>query len=112
MHDLGRRAGRDQRRSSALTAEPEPRVETPDDVLVQKASRPEAVTQVDTAMEALNPRDSQALQLRLLEGRSRAECAEELDVKLRTFDVLLLRATRAFRTRFDKLFGGAMTDEQ
>ena len=105
-HDLGRRAGRDQRRESALMAEPDAVVETPDELLAQKSSRQEAVAQVDAVMEELNPRYTQALQLRLLEGRSRAECAEELDVKLGTFDVLLLRATRAFRARFDTLFGG------
>jgi RNA polymerase sigma-70 factor (ECF subfamily) len=56
-----------------------------------------AVTRV---MEALNPRYRRALTLRFLEERSRAECAELLEVKVATFDVVLLRALRAFRERW------------
>ena len=53
-----------------------------------------AITRV---LERLNPRYRRAIELRFLESRARAECAEALDVKLGTFDVLLLRALRAFR---------------
>jgi RNA polymerase sigma-70 factor (ECF subfamily) len=57
----------------------------------------EAVTRV---MAELNPRYRRALTLRFLEERSRAECAELLEVKVATFDVVLLRALRAFRERW------------
>ena len=52
---------------------------------------------VEEALELLNPRYAQALRLRLLEDRSRAECAEALGVKVNNFDVILHRATKAFR---------------
>jgi len=51
---------------------------------------------VETVLGGLNPRYRRALQLRFLEDRSRQHCAEALEVKLATFDVVLLRALRAF----------------
>jgi RNA polymerase sigma factor (sigma-70 family) len=53
-----------------------------------------AVTHV---LERLNPRYRRAVELRFVEELPREECATALDVKLGTFDVLLLRALRAFR---------------
>ena len=52
-------------------------------------------------LEGLNPRYRRALQLRLLEDRSRQECAQALEVTVPTFDVLLLRAVRAFRAAWE-----------
>ena len=57
----------------------------------------EAVTKT---MARLNPRYRRALELRFFEERERAECAALLEVKLGTFDVLLLRALRAFRAEW------------
>ena len=54
------------------------------------------------ALGAINPRYSRALTLRFLEDRPRADCAALLDVKLGTFDVLLLRAVRAFRAQWQQ----------
>ena len=51
-------------------------------------------------MDEINPRYKRALTLRFLEDRPRVECAELLEVKVATFDVLLLRALRAFRERW------------
>jgi len=48
-------------------------------------------------LTGLNPRYRRALELRFFEERERAECAALMEVKLGTFDVLLLRALRAFR---------------
>ena len=48
----------------------------------------------------INPRYRRALELRFFEERERAECAALLEVKLGTFDVLLLRALRAFRAEW------------
>jgi len=56
-----------------------------------------AVTKV---MDELKPRYRRALTLRFLEDRPRVECAAQLEVKVATFDVLLLRALRAFRERW------------
>jgi len=55
---------------------------------------------VARVMDELNPRYRRALTLRFLEDRPRAECAALLEVKIATFDVVLLRALRAFRERW------------
>jgi RNA polymerase sigma factor (sigma-70 family) len=52
---------------------------------------------VAAALAGLNPRYRRALELRFFEERERVDCAAALEVKLGTFDVLLLRALRAFR---------------
>ncbi|MAQ13456.1 MAG: RNA polymerase subunit sigma [Sandaracinus sp.] len=54
-------------------------------------------------MERLNPRYRQAIELRFMEEKSREACAEELAVKVGTFDVVILRALRAFRREWDKV---------
>ncbi len=51
----------------------------------------------------MNPRYRRAIELRFFEERSREECADELAVKVATFDVVMLRALRAFRSRFEEL---------
>jgi RNA polymerase sigma factor (sigma-70 family) len=53
--------------------------------------------QIGQSLEMLNPRYAQALRLRLLEDRDRAECAEMMDVTVGNFDVILHRACKAFR---------------
>ena len=55
---------------------------------------------VARVMDELNPRYRRALTLRFIEERPRVECAALLEVKVATFDVLLLRALRAFRERW------------
>jgi RNA polymerase sigma-70 factor (ECF subfamily) len=49
----------------------------------------------------VNPRYRRAIELRLFEERSRAECAATLEVTVPTFDVLLLRALRSFRKEWE-----------
>jgi RNA polymerase sigma-70 factor (ECF subfamily) len=71
----------------------------PGDLLKLQAS-------VSEALRAINPRYSRALTLRFLEDRPRADCAALLDVKLGTFDVLLLRAVRAFRAQWQQAHAG------
>lgn len=56
--------------------------------------------QVETSLSRLNDRYARVLRLRLLEDRSREECAELLEVKLGTLDVLFHRACKAFRKVF------------
>ena len=57
---------------------------------------------VSRCLEALNPRYRQAIELRFFEERERQECADVLEVKLGTFDVLILRALRAFRKEWER----------
>ena len=51
-------------------------------------------------MAKINPRYRRAIEMRLVEERSREECADALEVSVGTFDVLLFRAVRAFRKSF------------
>lgn len=52
---------------------------------------------VDTSLSRLNPRYAEVLRMRLIEERSREECAALLDITVGNLDVLLHRATKAFR---------------
>jgi len=70
--------------------------------LEQSQERARLTAQVQGALEALNPRYRRAIELRFFEGRERADCAEQLEVKLGTFDVLLLRALRSFRKAWER----------
>lgn len=65
---------------------------------------------VATVLARINPRYARAIELRFLEDKSRPECAEAMDVKLGTFDVLVLRALRAFRKEWDALGEGRPSD--
>lgn len=96
--DHHRRVARDRGLTERLEAQPEP---------LSMGSAPprpdrgleaaDAARDVKTCLERLNPRYARALRLRLLEDRSREECAAELGVTVGTFDVLLHRASKAFR---------------
>ena len=53
--------------------------------------------EVEQSLSKLNERYARALRLRLIEDRSREECAQLLAISVSTFDVLLHRAAKAFR---------------
>ncbi len=57
----------------------------------------EARTRVTSLLGQLNPRYASALRLRVLDGRSREDCAAELGVSLATFDVVLHRSMAALK---------------
>jgi len=59
---------------------------------------------VAKVLGAIHPRYRRAIELRFLEDRPRPECAQTLAVSLGTFDVLLLRALRAFRAAWQAQF--------
>ena len=73
----------------------------PDEALDRKEELLELKRRIGIVFEALNPRYRQALELRFLQGLSRQECADALEVKLGTFDVLLLRALKSFRKSWE-----------
>lgn len=52
---------------------------------------------VQHTLGGIHPRYRRAIELRLLEDRPRPACAQELACTVPTFDVVLLRALRAFR---------------
>ncbi|PRQ10037.1 ECF RNA polymerase sigma-E factor [Enhygromyxa salina] len=96
--DLLRASGRRQRLRGSFShhldvfGDREP--ETP----IEEAVQHQALRKrIDTILELINPRYARVLRLRLLEDRSREDCAELLEVKIGTLDVLLFRAVRAFR---------------
>lgn len=60
---------------------------------------------VSETMGHLNERYRRAIELRFVDELSREDCAAALGVKLGTFDVLLLRALRAFRKEWGSRFG-------
>lgn len=96
MHRLHRR---DQQLVERVKAQAEP--------LTQQPPRPDrglevadTARDVNTSLSRINPRYAEALRLRLLEGRSREECATLLEITVGTFDVLLHRASKAFRQEY------------
>lgn len=60
---------------------------------------------VSACLDALNPRYRRAIELRFFEERERQDCADLLEVKLGTFDVLILRALRSFRSEWERATG-------
>ena len=57
---------------------------------------------VAATLAVLPPRHADALSLRLLEGRDRADCAGTLGISIGAFDVLLHRAARGFARRWSQ----------
>jgi RNA polymerase sigma-70 factor (ECF subfamily) len=60
---------------------------------------------VGDVLSLLNPRYRRAIELRFFEEQPRERCAELMQVKLGTFDVLLLRALRSFRKQWELSLG-------
>ncbi len=77
---------------------------TPPDVRVLRTDEGANLrAKLERTLDAINPRYKRAIELRLVEERSREDCAAALDVKLGTFDVLFLRALRAFRKAWSEM---------
>jgi RNA polymerase sigma factor (sigma-70 family) len=77
--------------------------ESPEQLFEQESSRQRLGLAVQSTLSQINARYGQAIVLRFLEDQSREACAARLGVKVGTFDVLLLRALRAFRKRWEEL---------
>ncbi len=75
----------------------------PDAELLGAEEQELAKARIAAVFEKLRPRYRQAIELRFFEERSREECAEAMEVKLGTFDVVLLRALRAFRKEWEAM---------
>lgn len=98
--DHHRAAGR-RRLVQALRAELETEeVPSPVHALSAEEERCRARQRIEQTLAAIHPRYAQAIRLRLCEGRPRAECAMALGTTVETFDVVLLRAVRAFRKHY------------
>lgn len=98
-----------QRTSRALTSfeqmlEPlRPTGEQPAAALEAEQERTVLRGRIAEVMERLNPRYRRAIELRFMEEKSREDCAEAMEVKIGTFDVVVLRALRAFRKEWDRV---------
>ena len=76
--------------------------DTTDGTFEDRELRELSALQVTRTLAAINPRYRRTLELRFFEEQPRERCAELLEVKLGTFDVLLLRALRAFRAEWER----------
>jgi RNA polymerase sigma factor (sigma-70 family) len=68
-----------------------------DEILELKVDERTIAHRMSVCLESLNPRYKRALELRFFEDKPREDCAHLLEVKVATFDVILLRALRAFK---------------
>ncbi|HOO55195.1 MAG TPA: RNA polymerase sigma factor [bacterium] len=59
---------------------------------------------IDTLSE-MNERYREAIQLRLLEKKSREESAAQLDISIETFDVVFFRACKSFKKQYMNKYG-------
>ncbi|MEZ4257208.1 MAG: sigma-70 family RNA polymerase sigma factor [Polyangiales bacterium] len=64
------------------------------------------LAEVHETLGTVHERYALAIRLRLFEERSRAECAQALGTSVATFDVVFLRAVRAFRRAWDERRAG------
>lgn len=100
MHRARQRAGRALCSFETLLEHlPRPSLEDHLQVAEEMELRRRAVVE---ALGRLNARYREAIELRFFEGLGRQECAASLGLQLGTFDVLLLRALRAFRREWEK----------
>jgi RNA polymerase sigma-70 factor (ECF subfamily) len=105
VFDVHRRAQRTARALARLAVEPRAAGPSADEALIAEEDRRRATIRVARVMERLVPRYQEALRLRLLEERSREECAALLGVTVPTFDVLFFRAVRSFRKHHEEELG-------
>lgn len=71
-----------------------------DELLIDQQERTVCLKQLQSALDGLNPRYRRAVELRLLEERSREECADSLGVSTGNFDVILHRALGALKKSY------------
>lgn len=95
--DTYRRYKRDERLAEALQQDPGVPMAAPPPRPDRGLEVEDLKRQVEAALSNLNARYARALRLRLIEERGREECAEILGVTVGNFDVILHRATKAFR---------------
>lgn len=105
MHRVKARTRRALASFDELLAPLRPSAPRPEKELVEREREAMLRERVQEVLGALNPRYARAIELRFFEDKSRDECADALEVRLGTFDVLLLRALRAFRARWEAMVG-------
>jgi RNA polymerase sigma-70 factor (ECF subfamily) len=101
MHRNKARSRRALVNFESLLAPLAPAPESGDAGADSRHDRAELRSTIVRVLEALSPRYRRAIELRFLEDQARERCALLMEVKLGTFDVLLLRALRAFRREWE-----------
>jgi len=96
--DQHRRSIRDQKieDKAKVLAEIAPGGERTD----RRSEKIETQELVEESLAMIKPRYAEALRLRLIQDLDRSECAERLGITVGNFDVLLYRATKAFRDKY------------
>lgn len=105
LHRSSATTGRKLRELTSILESDSAPIAGADDLYEARLQEGQLETRLRGALDQLNPRYQRAIQLRFLEERSREECATTLEVKVGTFDVLILRALRALGKRFGKKDG-------
>ena len=99
--DFHRAQGRRKRLCQALKAELTESEEATAPLLLSAAEeRVIAQRRIEDVLAGIHARYATVIKLRLCEEKPRAVCAAALGVSVETFDVLLLRAVRAFRRAY------------
>lgn len=111
MHRVKARTRRALTSFEDLLAPLRPSAPRPERELEDREREEHIKESVAAVLDRINPRYRRAIALRFMEDKSREECAQAMDVKLGTFDVLLLRALRAFRKEWDSVVGTAEARE-
>ena len=103
VYDVQRQAKRSRRLADAMVhevpVESDPATHA-DAQLIADHERQAHRERIDDALACIAERYRSAIELRLVEELSREDCAKRLGVTVGTFDVLLVRAVRAFRKQF------------
>lgn len=71
-----------------------------EEMLIDQQERAVSMRMMESAMGELNERYRRAIELRLLEERSREDCAAAMNVTVGNFDVILHRALAALRKAY------------
>ena len=98
--DVHRKRARGLRAQERLRNQAEPATSeelNAQDLLSQGDDHQRQRERLEEVLAEIKPRYRKAVEMRFLQNRSREDCAEHLQVKLGTFDVLLHRALRAMR---------------
>ena len=77
----------------------------PEDMVVFEDYSAVLRNRINVILAEMNERYRQAVDLRLLQKKSREDCAAELGLSIETFDVLFFRACKSFKKNFIDKYG-------
>jgi RNA polymerase sigma-70 factor (ECF subfamily) len=110
MHRNKARSRRALVNFESLLAPLVPDTEPGDTAADARHDRTELRSAIARVLDTISPRYRRAIELRFIEDHARERCALLMEVKLGTFDVLLLRALRAFRREWEAQLAPAERD--